>query len=242
MSKQDRQGVRTPADLERKYEFKRRFEENAKAVEDANKAVSDLDKALDAAEVFNRLTNYGKEQCFYKAEDGSIYINATYIKSGVLDVSVLDIDQIFTNTINAEQVTIKAGSESGGLSVSSESGHGGFEMSYSGNGMGGYETTWEAPGSALNIVGDGIALMPGGTHPAGAQVYVGGNVFVSGSLDVNGDLAGAFIEALVHRIADLETANTELKNANTNLSNQLNTQNTAITALTERVTALESAG
>ena len=83
MSKQDRQGARTPADLERKYDFDRRFKENATAAAEAKKMSEDLDKSLTADEVFNRLTDGGQVQGIYK-EDGNIYINASYIKAGVL--------------------------------------------------------------------------------------------------------------------------------------------------------------
>ena len=88
MSKQDRQGVRTPADLERKYEFKKRFEENKKAAEDAAKATLELDKSLDAEEVFNRLTDGGKQEGLYR-ENGKIYLNASYIKAGILMASLI---------------------------------------------------------------------------------------------------------------------------------------------------------
>lgn len=46
-------------------------------------AVDDLDKALTQEDIFNRLTNNGKSQGIY-IEDGDLYVNATYIKSGKL--------------------------------------------------------------------------------------------------------------------------------------------------------------
>lgn len=69
MSRQDRQGARTPADLERKYDFEKRFVLNEK---------------LDQNEVFNRLTNYGKSQGVFKDDDGNIYLNASYLVTGIL--------------------------------------------------------------------------------------------------------------------------------------------------------------
>lgn len=46
-------------------------------------AVDDLNKALTQEDIFNRLTNNGKSQGIY-IEDGDLYVNATYIKSGKL--------------------------------------------------------------------------------------------------------------------------------------------------------------
>ncbi len=89
MSKQDRQGARTPADLERKYG--QRFsevlgiaEDSQQKAEQAQDAVKTLDESLDQEGVFNRLTNNGKAQGLYRDAVGNLYINADYIKSGVL--------------------------------------------------------------------------------------------------------------------------------------------------------------
>lgn len=46
-------------------------------------AVDDLNKALTQEDIFNRLTNNGKAQGIY-IENGDLYVNATYIKSGKL--------------------------------------------------------------------------------------------------------------------------------------------------------------
>lgn len=46
-------------------------------------AVDDLNKALTQEDIFNRLTNNGKTQGIY-IENGDLYVNATYIKSGKL--------------------------------------------------------------------------------------------------------------------------------------------------------------
>ncbi len=59
--------------------------ETAKAASDA---VVTLDEALDQEEVLYRLTNGDTEQGIY-LEDGKLYINGTYIKSGVVDASLL---------------------------------------------------------------------------------------------------------------------------------------------------------
>lgn len=82
--KMDRQGVRTPAELERKYNFEKRFDNAMEAAEEASKAVDNLDMALNQAEVFNRLTNGGKSQGVYMGDDGNLYINASYLVTGIL--------------------------------------------------------------------------------------------------------------------------------------------------------------
>lgn len=46
-------------------------------------AVDDLNKSLTQEDIFNRLTNNGKAQGIY-IENGDLYVNATYIKSGKL--------------------------------------------------------------------------------------------------------------------------------------------------------------
>lgn len=91
MSKQDRQGVRTPADLERKYSFNKRFAEAMNLADDAQetaeqaeKKVEDLNKELDHDEIFRRLTKDGTLQGLYRGDDGELYINASYIKSGTI--------------------------------------------------------------------------------------------------------------------------------------------------------------
>lgn len=99
MSKQDRQGARTPADLERKYSFGKSFAEVMGFASDAQDAareatdaaasaagaVGELDKKLTQEEIFNRLTNNGQAHGIYRdPETGEIYINASYLASGVI--------------------------------------------------------------------------------------------------------------------------------------------------------------
>lgn len=82
--KMDRQGARTPAELERKYNFEKRFDNAMDAAAEASKAVENLDALLDQTEVFNRLTNNGKSQGVYLDEAGNLYLNASYLVTGIL--------------------------------------------------------------------------------------------------------------------------------------------------------------
>lgn len=84
MSRQDRQGVRTPADLERKYNFEKRFDNAMEAAKAASDSVERLNSALDQTEVFNRLTNNGEAQGFFLDERGNVYLNASYLTTGIL--------------------------------------------------------------------------------------------------------------------------------------------------------------
>lgn len=88
MAKQDRQGVRKAADLERKYSFEKRFKNAMDAAADAKRTAEEFDEGLDAEEVFNRLTENGKQQGIYR-ENGKIYINGSYIKAGNILASLI---------------------------------------------------------------------------------------------------------------------------------------------------------
>lgn len=112
--KQDRARARTATDLEYKWNFGKSFAEvmgvatDARtAAEEAKTAVGNLDSSLNTEELFNRLTNNGTTQAIYR-ENGEIYINASYIKSGQLssdmikagvirstDYAVVDVDLIY---------------------------------------------------------------------------------------------------------------------------------------------------
>lgn len=54
-------------------------------IEDAEGAVDEIDKMLTQKEIFNRLTNNGQAQgMYYDESTGDLYINASYIVSGIL--------------------------------------------------------------------------------------------------------------------------------------------------------------
>lgn len=87
MSKQDRQGVRSPADLERKYNFGKTFAEVlgvAKNAQDAAEAAKQAIVDLNQEQIFNLLTNNGNAEGIYRDANGNVYINASYIVSGIL--------------------------------------------------------------------------------------------------------------------------------------------------------------
>lgn len=84
MSKQDRQGARTASDLEQRYQFGKTFAEVMGIASDARDLAEYAKKSyegLNQEEIFKRLTNNGVWQGMYE-ENGQVYINASYIKSG----------------------------------------------------------------------------------------------------------------------------------------------------------------
>lgn len=68
-------------------------------------AVGILDASLDKEGVFNRLTDYGKEEGMY-IRDGHLYFNGTYIQSGAIQVVDDDGNIIFKADIDNHSVTI----------------------------------------------------------------------------------------------------------------------------------------
>lgn len=107
-AKQDRQGVRTASELERKYGFGKTFaeilgiaEDAQDAAEEAKKNVTELDENLTQDEIFNRLTNNGEAKGVYRDDEGNIYINADYIQSGSINA-----DLITTGTLSADYMKL----------------------------------------------------------------------------------------------------------------------------------------
>lgn len=97
MSKQDRQGARNIPELMGRYNFGKTFAEILGIATDAQdtaqkaaEAVGSLDNSLDHDEIFNRLTKNGALQGLYRGNDGELYVNATYIKSGKISSDIID--------------------------------------------------------------------------------------------------------------------------------------------------------
>ncbi len=131
MSRQDRQGVRLPAEVERKWNFKKRFGDAMEASAEASAEVKKLNEGLDQREVFNRLTNNGKAQGLYLDEEGNVFINASYLATGILasrdgNTFFLDLDKgilkgEFTEfSISGKTVEQIAGESSGKAQTNAE--------------------------------------------------------------------------------------------------------------------------
>lgn len=114
MSKQDGYASRTTADLERKYNFGQTFAEVYGLVEEAQKTADEAKEAydnLDQEAIFNLLTNFGAAQGVYRGNDGNLYINASYIRSGTLSGNNLKVaagiveGELSAATIKAEKIS-----------------------------------------------------------------------------------------------------------------------------------------
>ena len=91
-AKQDRASVRTFEDLNRKYMFEKKFKDIDRSVSQAQKTADEAQKAynnLNQEEIFNRLTNNGEWPGFFYDENGQMYINASYIKSGFMSANLI---------------------------------------------------------------------------------------------------------------------------------------------------------
>lgn len=73
--------------------------------EEAIDAVEDLDKNLDQDGIFNRLTNNGQSQGLF-LDNGDVYINATYINTGILTVRDTNNYTLFRADITDKSVYI----------------------------------------------------------------------------------------------------------------------------------------
>lgn len=106
--KQDLAGARTAADIERRYNFTKRFSEVMGIASDAQRAAEgaaseaaeEVKKSLTQEEIFNLLTNNGEAQGIYR-ENGQIYINANYIMAGVIDAAVVQVVNLVAEKVRS---------------------------------------------------------------------------------------------------------------------------------------------
>lgn len=101
MSKQDRVYTRTAADLERKQNVRKSFSEVMGVVnetrgiaEEAKEEATNPADNMTSDEVFNLLTKNGTLHGLYRGDDGELYINASYIKSGEIKTVTLWADSL----------------------------------------------------------------------------------------------------------------------------------------------------
>ena len=122
--KQDRVAPRTACDILRKYNFGKTFAETMgiaksaqntanKAADTSTKSVQALDAKLDHEEVFNRLTKNGALQGLYRGDDGELYVNASYLKSGIIDAAIVQVVNLIAERLKSvdedQELCIEAG-------------------------------------------------------------------------------------------------------------------------------------
>jgi len=64
----------------------------------AQQYTNDLDRRLDQTGVFDRLTNSGSCQGLFM-QDGQLYINASYIKSGIIDAELVQVINLISDKV-----------------------------------------------------------------------------------------------------------------------------------------------
>ena len=90
------------------------------SAEKANDAVTTLDEALGQEEIFNRLTNDGEEQGIY-LENGKLYVNGTYIKSGVVDAGLLKAGKLLVTNKTTGATVFYADIDAGSCYIGGDS-------------------------------------------------------------------------------------------------------------------------
>ena len=117
VSKQDRHGARTTAELEQRYSFGKNFSQVMGVANDAREnakiaaeGIEGLDQKLDSDEIFARLTNNGEAKGIFKVGN-EIYINASYLVTGIIKSPdgksvVIDLDN-GTAKLTGEVSTLK---------------------------------------------------------------------------------------------------------------------------------------
>lgn len=98
MSKQDRQGVRTPADLERKYQYGKQFAEVMGISLDTQNSVSELESAL-RSEIIEQMTSITRD-----TEQIVISALESYAETG--DLEELKVTLESAMTIMADQIAL----------------------------------------------------------------------------------------------------------------------------------------
>ena len=128
-AKQDRVYTRTAAQLKQEMNFGESFAEvmgiatDARATaEQAKNAADNPSENLTHDEVFNLLTNDGALQGIYRGDDGDLYINASYLKSGTINADLiksgtLDAGLLKTGVIQNEAGDVSLDLESGQVTV-----------------------------------------------------------------------------------------------------------------------------
>lgn len=144
MSKQDRHGARTVAQLEQKYDWNKTFAEvyglvadAQNALEEANRAIEGIDKKLTHEEIFNLLTDNGTVQGIYRGEDDAIYINASYIKGGMISADYIDTGGLMVSNLLGSYVGLYSYTkgEVGGINIAETTTGYGLEISTNAGGI-----------------------------------------------------------------------------------------------------------
>lgn len=158
----------------------------AKAINGANEAVDDLDTSLDQQEVFNRLTNNKQTQGII-LQNGQLYINASYLNTGIFQVSnAYGTETLYVNVDNGE-VRIKATSFSlsDGRTIDTIANNAKNEaIQYTDSRLENFDPSDElTQQEVFNILTNGGTTQ--GIYLQGGRIYINASYIGSGTLDAN---------------------------------------------------------
>lgn len=197
MSKQDRQGARTAADLEQRYNWKKSFAEvfgiageAKRTAEEAKESSSKPAEKLTHEEVFNLLTKNGVLQGLYRGEDGELYINASYIMTGEFLA-----DLIKTGTICSKDGTVKIDLVNNCVTIDGTRNGKKTQIVLSSSGLQGYgESTTGDMENVLSVL-LGVGGLPTGLRNMAWKESTGlGIASASGVLEIGTSEAGTVID------------------------------------------------
>lgn len=119
MSKQDRQGVRTASDLERKYQFGKRFSEIMGVAEDAQKSVSEVESSL-TDKITKQYSSFTRKAEEIQMEVGKVSETTDTLREAVSNLSIRS-DEIEASVATVTETTDTLKKEMSSLKVSNES-------------------------------------------------------------------------------------------------------------------------
>ena len=158
----------------------------AKAINGANEAVDDLDTSLDQQEVFNRLTNNKQTQGII-LQNGQLYINASYLNTGIFQVSNAYGSETFYVNVDNGEVRIKATSFSlsDGRTIDTIANNAKNEaIQYTDSRLENFDPSDElTQQEVFNILTNGGTTQ--GIYLQGGRIYINASYIGSGTLDAN---------------------------------------------------------
>lgn len=110
-AKQDKVYPRNAAALDQQYNFGKSFQEvmgvainaqdTAKTAQKTANQAKEAYEGLDQEQIFKLLTNNEEDQGVYRGENGKVYINADFIKSGIIAAALIDVKNLIAEKLSS---------------------------------------------------------------------------------------------------------------------------------------------
>jgi phage minor structural protein len=139
--------------------------------------ISNYDDYLTQLEIFNKLTNNGETQGIYM-QDGKLYINMDYAKTGTLDANSINLSGAFT---------VYSGGAAGG-SIGYMSGSAGAGIGVS---AGNAYVIATGGGARMQAGSSSFYVVPGGATVDAATLVVNGNITCTGNITCSGTITSS---------------------------------------------------